>query len=517
MFHSAKAHSVKVHIDLQHCARLGCATQCSTFRSPNRVHPLVGLTACEWRHHARRALRGCTGGDGGQDDWCESSGASSGCSDHTCEGERVPSHLTSHPRELSHHHHHHLACSCLSLVCVVLQLLLVPCCCRVSTPTLLIQHSCSLQPTFARAIVLCDLVVLSARRDTMSVHHRAFLPCSVHAQRLEHLRLKSSFLVRAHIHIGALLSGVSCTRVELVTTRHFFTFSSPPSCSADRRKVARIEARSGCRTRRWGGMCDGPLTSVDHAPCMTSLTCSSFSTSLPDDVVSAMLHCVELTSSSRIDAQNNDGVFFIDTTGQQEQQKQQPHTPAPAPPPAAVVAAAAGKSNPSPKPPPPLPSTLVTVSPGTNKPTAAAAAKTDSATSGNKPEGRRDSRRRGGDRRGEQRKRERSPAGATKRDSSPPPNSRLFVGNLASERVTKEEMEELFGKYGHIIEVSMHPSFGFVQFSSPAAAKAAMEVCDTFSHCALFCVPLSLSLSLARSLNTLSMLLSLCLNGQRPR
>jgi RNA recognition motif-containing protein len=57
----------------------------------------------------------------------------------------------------------------------------------------------------------------------------------------------------------------------------------------------------------------------------------------------------------------------------------------------------------------------------------------------------------------------------------PPPNSRVFIGNIASERVTKEELHSTFSKYGPIVgEVLIHRNYGFVQYDNPDSARAAI-------------------------------------------
>jgi RNA recognition motif-containing protein len=57
-----------------------------------------------------------------------------------------------------------------------------------------------------------------------------------------------------------------------------------------------------------------------------------------------------------------------------------------------------------------------------------------------------------------------------------PPNCRLFLGNLASEKTSRAELMEIFGKYGNIIEeIIMRRSFGFIQYDSPEAALAALQ------------------------------------------
>ena len=56
-----------------------------------------------------------------------------------------------------------------------------------------------------------------------------------------------------------------------------------------------------------------------------------------------------------------------------------------------------------------------------------------------------------------------------------PQNSRLFLGNLACERVSKEELSKMFSKYGIVREISLKKSFGFIQYDNPKSAQLAME------------------------------------------
>jgi RNA recognition motif-containing protein len=56
-----------------------------------------------------------------------------------------------------------------------------------------------------------------------------------------------------------------------------------------------------------------------------------------------------------------------------------------------------------------------------------------------------------------------------------PPNCRIFLGNLASERTSKEELQRIFSKYGEIVEdIVMRRSFGFIQYDNPDSASAAI-------------------------------------------
>lgn len=52
---------------------------------------------------------------------------------------------------------------------------------------------------------------------------------------------------------------------------------------------------------------------------------------------------------------------------------------------------------------------------------------------------------------------------------------RIFVGNLASERTSKEEVTKLFSQYGEIIDIVIRKSFGFIQFDTPQAAQKAIQ------------------------------------------
>ena len=53
--------------------------------------------------------------------------------------------------------------------------------------------------------------------------------------------------------------------------------------------------------------------------------------------------------------------------------------------------------------------------------------------------------------------------------------SRVFLGNLNTGYVTREEIENIFGRYGRITGVSLHKGFGFVQYTSEYCARCAVE------------------------------------------
>lgn len=52
-------------------------------------------------------------------------------------------------------------------------------------------------------------------------------------------------------------------------------------------------------------------------------------------------------------------------------------------------------------------------------------------------------------------------------------DSRLFVGNLNTIALSKENLEEIFGTYGMVTAISMHKGYCFVQFSHPDEARRA--------------------------------------------
>ncbi|TPX39658.1 hypothetical protein SeMB42_g06293 [Synchytrium endobioticum] len=56
-----------------------------------------------------------------------------------------------------------------------------------------------------------------------------------------------------------------------------------------------------------------------------------------------------------------------------------------------------------------------------------------------------------------------------------PTGSRLFIGNMASEKTSREELGEIFRKYGNIKEILMKNSYAFIQFDNPEACKLAVQ------------------------------------------
>ncbi|CAJ2509591.1 Uu.00g146170.m01.CDS01 [Anthostomella pinea] len=56
-----------------------------------------------------------------------------------------------------------------------------------------------------------------------------------------------------------------------------------------------------------------------------------------------------------------------------------------------------------------------------------------------------------------------------------PDGSRLFIGNLSSERVSKKEVFDIFARYGRLAQISLKQAYGFVQYHTVDEGQAAME------------------------------------------
>jgi len=54
-------------------------------------------------------------------------------------------------------------------------------------------------------------------------------------------------------------------------------------------------------------------------------------------------------------------------------------------------------------------------------------------------------------------------------------SSRIFVGHLQTDDVTKLELEEHFSKYGNVIASIINRGFGFVQFEDEQSAQNAIQ------------------------------------------
>ncbi|XP_076470882.1 uncharacterized protein LOC143300835 [Babylonia areolata] len=55
-------------------------------------------------------------------------------------------------------------------------------------------------------------------------------------------------------------------------------------------------------------------------------------------------------------------------------------------------------------------------------------------------------------------------------------DSRLFVGNLNTVVLSKEDVTTIFGRLGNVTGISMHKGYAFVQFSSPGEARRALAL-----------------------------------------
>ncbi|KAB2576317.1 putative RNA-binding protein [Lasiodiplodia theobromae] len=56
-----------------------------------------------------------------------------------------------------------------------------------------------------------------------------------------------------------------------------------------------------------------------------------------------------------------------------------------------------------------------------------------------------------------------------------PPNSRLFIGNLPTEKVTKRDLFHIFHRHGKLAQISIKQAYGFVQFLDAGACLRALQ------------------------------------------
>ncbi|SPO01178.1 uncharacterized protein DNG_03925 [Cephalotrichum gorgonifer] len=56
-----------------------------------------------------------------------------------------------------------------------------------------------------------------------------------------------------------------------------------------------------------------------------------------------------------------------------------------------------------------------------------------------------------------------------------PDGSRVFIGNLSSDKVSKRDVFDLFHRYGRLAQISLKSAFGFVQYHTFEEAQAAVE------------------------------------------
>ncbi|RJE20116.1 rna-binding protein [Aspergillus sclerotialis] len=56
-----------------------------------------------------------------------------------------------------------------------------------------------------------------------------------------------------------------------------------------------------------------------------------------------------------------------------------------------------------------------------------------------------------------------------------PPGSRLFVGNLPTERVTKRDLFHIFHKYGKLAQISIKQAYGFIQFLESSSCHRSLQ------------------------------------------
>lgn len=54
-------------------------------------------------------------------------------------------------------------------------------------------------------------------------------------------------------------------------------------------------------------------------------------------------------------------------------------------------------------------------------------------------------------------------------------NARVFIGNLAADKVNRQDVMRMFEPYGKVLGVSLHRSYGFVQFDKEESAEEAVK------------------------------------------
>lgn len=75
--------------------------------------------------------------------------------------------------------------------------------------------------------------------------------------------------------------------------------------------------------------------------------------------------------------------------------------------------------------------------------------------------------------------------------------ARVFIGNLPADQVTRQAVEKMYKDYGKILGISLHKSYGFVQFDSEENAKEAVKATNG-------------SMMLGKRLGELNIYLNLC-------
>ncbi|EDO36698.1 predicted protein, partial [Nematostella vectensis] len=51
---------------------------------------------------------------------------------------------------------------------------------------------------------------------------------------------------------------------------------------------------------------------------------------------------------------------------------------------------------------------------------------------------------------------------------------RIFIGNLATDKIARQDLEEIFSRHGKVLGCSLHANFGFVQFETEKGADEAV-------------------------------------------
>lgn len=57
-------------------------------------------------------------------------------------------------------------------------------------------------------------------------------------------------------------------------------------------------------------------------------------------------------------------------------------------------------------------------------------------------------------------------------------SARVFIGNLAADKLSRQDIMKMFEPHGKVLGISIHRSYGFVQFDTEDEAKEAVKATD---------------------------------------
>lgn len=56
-----------------------------------------------------------------------------------------------------------------------------------------------------------------------------------------------------------------------------------------------------------------------------------------------------------------------------------------------------------------------------------------------------------------------------------PEGSRIFIGNLSSDKVSKRDVFDIFHRYGRLAQISLKSAYGFVQYHTVDEGQRAID------------------------------------------